>query len=206
MTKPTWLDVVKSVKAKHPEGTSLKDILPEASSLWKKIKSGKDTGAEIVVAPVKKATKTAKKAKKSKKAKKGKKGRKTMKGGSGMEEQQQQQQQGSEIQRIDLAQKEMYGGVNLAENVKRAPGLSLDQSGGEETAGGSLMQQEGAKQLELEGGMLEDSANMIGGKKAKKAKKTAKKAKKSKKAKKTAKKTAKKAKKSKKAKKTAKRK
>jgi len=193
MTKPTWLDVVKSVKAKHPEGTSLKDILPEASSLWKKIKSGKDTGAEIVVAPVKKATKTAKKAKKSKKAKKGKKGRKTMKGGSGMEEQQQQQQQGSEIQRIDLAQKEMYGGVNLAENVKRAPGLSLDQSGGEETAGGSLMQQEGAKQLELEGGMLEDSANMIGGKKAKKAKKTAKK-------------TAKKAKKSKKAKKTAKRK
>ena len=129
-----------------------------------------------------------------------------MKGGSGMEEQQQQQQQGSEIQRIDLAQKEMYGGVNLAENVKRAPGLSLDQSGGEETAGGSLMQQEGAKQLELEGGMLEDSANMIGGKKAKKAKKTAKKAKKSKKAKKTAKKTAKKAKKSKKAKKTAKRK
>jgi len=37
----TWLDVVKSVRDRYPPNTSLKEILPEASAEWKRIKSGK---------------------------------------------------------------------------------------------------------------------------------------------------------------------
>lgn len=37
----TYQDVVKAVLAKYPKGTSLKEILPEASKEWKRVKAGK---------------------------------------------------------------------------------------------------------------------------------------------------------------------
>jgi hypothetical protein len=164
MTTPKWLDVVKSVKAKYPKGTSLKEVLPEASKIWSEIKNNNKL-------PVK--DKIAKKTIKNK-GKKGK--RKTTKkivsnietigktalndnlnmlamaGGSS-------NGQINEIDRLEIAQNEPYGNVNSKENVVQPPGMPT--KGVDNEPEHSLMQKGAQTQLNMEGDMLE---NFKGGK------------------------------------------
>ena len=125
MAQPTWIDVVKSVKDKYPKGTGLKDILPEASALWKQIKSGKKVDIAVAKSPAKKATK----------------GKKAMKGGM------------TELERMYIAQRELYGGVNKAENVVPRPGMPV--GGAEQGTEHSFMQKGASEQLAEEAGMID---------------------------------------------------
>ena len=131
MAQPTWIDVVKSVKDKYPKGTGLKDILPEASALWKQIKSGKKVDIAVAKSPAKKATK----------------GKKAMKGGM------------TELERMYIAQRELYGGVNKAENVVPRPGMPV--GGAEQGTEHSFMQKGASKQLAKEAGMIESKQDMV---------------------------------------------
>lgn len=166
MAQPKWIDVVKSVKDKYPKGTGLKDILPEASALWKQIKSGKKVDIAVAPAPAKKA----------------KKGKKAMKGGN---------QGDTETARIDLPQHELYGGVNKPENVVRRPGMPV--GGSEQGSEHSLMQKGAGEQLAAEAGMIDALTQQGGrrrrGKTARKSRKASKTKRSGRKHRKTARKT-----------------
>lgn len=139
MTQPTsWKEVVIFIQNKpENKGKNLKDILKEAASspIWQQIKKKKD----VSKAPAKKATK-------------GKRGKKAMKGGSSGD---------TETARIDLPQRELYGGVNKAENVVQRPGMPV--GGIEKGPEHSLMQQGASKQLAAERGMIDALTPQQGG-------------------------------------------
>lgn len=138
MTKPTsWKEVVLFIQNKpENKGKILKDILKEAasSSIWQQIKKNKKK--DVSKAPAKKATK-------------GKRGKKAMKGGM------------TELERMDIAQRELYGGVNKAENVVQRPGMPV--GGSEKGEEHSLMQQGAGKQLAAEAGMIDALTRQQGG-------------------------------------------